>query len=274
MLNHKVTGYESSSSVDNFQLVDLNSSLLVDGFPVYFYCKFNTQNRSYSILFRRIVQSYPLLASQAELKSYKSVRVYLNGHLAEDTTAKSILFLSPRSFLILKEYKDDFKMLTRWIYAHTSNLTPCYLIDLTLRERNGHQLTRLVFNHTAYASYQTRVLNGNADRSKRLAVTKKYNLTVEACVFIHRPVYEMVKSYLRTDDVMYVRLFFLIKFTEIMLNVDKIFQTISEDEFFRIEVRFKRLFLDTIYDDDRFQARLEISISINPFQFHFYTQKS
>jgi hypothetical protein len=254
------------SRVSNLQIIDFQKTLSIDAFPVYFKLKFEILKHSYSILFKRRLKFYPVLNSTSNelyFKSYKSISIDLDNSQQETFkyTAKAMLYLTYEAYSIMKA--NDSGTLQNWIHSVYHNLSQVYLTDVTLRRHsqelltNGqHELTRLIYNHTGgYIAYRTThdsvlLRNKTSTKTTKRENTQRVELTVECCVFIHNRVYQNIRSFLKTNDHDYVRLFFSIRFTEVILNVDKIYKTIS-DEFFSMNVVFKDLFIQ-VEPDARF----------------------
>ena len=60
--------------------------------------------------------------------------------------------------------------------------------------------------------------------------SSKNDLTVEACVHLHQNVYYRIKDYLQTDDADYIQLYILLKYSNLIYNINKIYETIDDPD--------------------------------------------
>ena len=157
--------------VKHLDLTDINNSLLIDGFPVYFICRFAIFSKNFTIRFKRAQHFNNRFNVYSHLDANHSDRIYLQGDpmkifdneqnlfktyestlieavdLDFDSNHKShktysvncVLFLSSNSFSVLnKEFSADFDQFhSSWLKSRASqNLIHLFDMRLNIFERS------------------------------------------------------------------------------------------------------------------------------------------
>jgi hypothetical protein len=254
-LQNDISHNEISYKVDKLRLRDLNNSLLGDLYPVYFQVEIEFNNESISIIF---VRNYGL--KEEFSRSYQSILVKINNTENNSLSkAKCSLFLRVDSYKMAKKY--GLKWSRNWFLSQP--LEDLFYIDLTLH-RFDDVVIRVVLDLSGeYVSNLKRYLAQptKKDKRKRRSLFKRTHLIVDSCVFIHYPIFNEAKYFLKTNDIDYVRLYLSVRFSEILLNINKIYETIPSDWYFKISVVFSHLFIETELDSRLWTPYLDSSYS-------------
>ena len=284
-------------TVENLELIDFNNSLIIDGYPIYFTCKFKTSGLNFSIFFKRTEYSNKyfnsyilgdkLSRNQDEFEdhdrfyqTYESVNVKNDYFKAINHSANSIIFVKHE---VLQEIKNkyqhaDEETLKKWILNSSKNLTNIFNVllnvyyDDLLISINSHPTEhndkKINQDYKAYFSryaFDPKFSANKVDakRQKRY-FSKKNKLTVEVCIHIHEGVFYNAKNYLNTDNVDYIKMYLSLRFAHAVLNLNKIYQRIDHP-LFSIKIEFVEMIIhknssehiDKIEDKHSFFAQVK-----------------
>ena len=231
--------FESQKSpVKNLQLISLDqSNLFYDGFPVYFTCKFSVFNANYSVLFKRTVLDTNKFLGETNhwFHTYESVHSF---------TANCVLFLNLKSFQMLTaNFSADYQEFSnQWLKLQNgTNLLETFdvlikifdnqLISIGFDLFATHHRSKRSQNspeYMAYAINQSQPQYSHRPKRSSKHDPKKTRLTVESCVHIHDSVYSQIKYFLNTHDPDYARMYVTILFSNLIHNVNHIYESISD----------------------------------------------
>jgi len=243
---------EIKDNVQNLTLEDVDHSLILnDGFPVYFKCKFNVFNKSFSLLFRKTSHFNPYFDHKEHKLLYQNYESIL-GESSPTLVANCALFLNLNAFGIFKnDYSSNFNLFSNEWFKHQpgNNLLQTFDILLKIVETglkiansphfdlhisidfSNYEEFEEIANPRVYKAYLKRMNSPKTYHKKRQINSKTKNLlTVESCVHLNHEVYDQIKRYLQTNDKDYINMYISLKYSIVIYNVNKIYETINDED--------------------------------------------
>jgi hypothetical protein len=245
---------EIKDNVQNLTLEDVYHSLILnDGFPVYFKCKFNIFNRSFSILFRKTNHFNPYFDHKEHKLLYQNYESIFE-ESSPTFVANCALFLNLKSFGIFKnDFSSNFNLFSNEWLKHQSGNNLLQTFDILLKiveiglkisnsphvdlhisiDFSNYEEFEEIANPRVYKAYLKRItLNSPKTYHKKRQVNRntKNRLTVESCVHLNHEVYDRIKRYLQTSDKDYIKMYISLKYSIVIYNVNKIYETINDND--------------------------------------------
>ena len=241
-------------SVKNLEITDSSHTLMLDGFPVCFGCTFTVFNQTFSFFFSRHHDLHKPELSKSNLhRSFKS-------SLSNETNLKAecTLILNFHAYNILSNTEDKDSRRLRFLDSNKNNLKQIY--HLTRNIENVSSSMRLETKletpsfGLSYLAARRFHRHSRARKSKRSFSFKSHSeppilLTVETCVHVHPNTMALFMKALVSDDKKYIEMYLMLYFAERLRNIDKVYQTIGREEFFRIRVVLNEVVAHFKYDN-------------------------
>lgn len=240
--------------VKNLQMFNLKFSPLSDIFPAFFHLKFFVFDLEYRIIFAQA--SEPKLEKaiyENFFRHYKSVLI------ESSKTTKSKYLAECNLVLTSKIFNRLIRNLTFEKENVSNDSTKVFHLNVHLRKKKINKANELwmkidlekidIRNGPVYRAVRDWINVSERQNHHRFKRFPKNRLVVESCVLIDFTVYELFKNFLLSNDYNYVKMFLELKFSQILLLIDHIYQNMNNN-LLEIKIEFTNLFINFVNDFD------------------------
>ncbi len=198
--------------------IDPNLTYLIDGFPLYFKCRFNRL----TIFFKRARSRH--LSLNHTFQAYESTSITSDEITTTDYSANAFLFPRVKFFSHSKP-------------SPSQQLLDTFEINIRVYQPILKQTILVSLDHANSTYSLTQVKDSLQDlalaskRHKKFIRRRKTNLRVEACVHINYDVYKAMQSFLSTSNHEYIHMYLSVVYLQYFSGVNRIYESISDPNF-------------------------------------------